>query len=253
MTSISILPGEGRPTLDFRGGAIVPRLVEQGPRSARFALVAGGALLLGGDDVGIDVRVGAGCVLELEDVGGTVAYDADDEPSSWAIDIRIAAGGILIWHGLPLVVSDGARVVRTTRARLSADAVLCLRDTVVLGRASERGGRLRQRMDVVGPGAKPIFVEDLDAVGGDDIPGVLGDNRILDSMLLVGVRAPHARDGSSGRMLQLEFPGSLARYLGKENHGSPIGALWPRWRAHALQRADETATSGYREPHDAYA
>jgi urease accessory protein len=249
VTSISIAPGDGRPTLDFRGGAIVPRLVGQGPRSARFALVAGGALLLGGDEVVIDVRVGAGCVLELEDVGGTVAYDADDEPSSWAIDIRVAAGGTLIWHGLPLVVSDGAHVVRTTRASLSADAVLCLRDTVVLGRASERGGRLRQRMDVMGPGGRPIFVEDLDAVGGDDVPGVLGDNRILDSMLLAGVRAPQDHDGSRGRILQLELPGSLARYLGKENHGSPIGALWPRWRAHALQRADDTATPEYRE-HD---
>ena len=253
MTFISILPGEGRPTLDFRGGAIVPRLVGQGPRSARFALVAGGALLLGGDDVGIEVRVGAGCVLELEDVGGTVAYDADDEPSSWAIDIRVAAGGTLIWHGLPLVVSDGAHVVRTTRASLGDDAVLCLRDTVVLGRASERGGRLRQRMDVVGSSGRPIFAEDLDAIGGHDVPGVLGDNRILDSMLLVGVRAPHDRDGSSGGMLQLESPGSLARYLGKENHGSPIGALWPRWRAHAVQRADETATSRYGEPHHVHA
>ena len=47
------------------------------------ALVGQTALLLGGDAVELDVRVGPGARLELCDVAGTVAYDGRGRSARW--------------------------------------------------------------------------------------------------------------------------------------------------------------------------
>ncbi|MDQ1572961.1 MAG: urease accessory protein [Actinomycetota bacterium] len=226
MTSISLQPADTRARLDFRAGAIVPRVIEQDASSARVALVAGGALLLGGDAVHIDIRVGAGCTLELEDIGGTVAYDADGLLSTWTVDVKVEARGVLIWHGLPLVVADGANVSRTTRIALGAAGRACLRETVVLGRVGEAGGLVRQRTDVAIEG-RPAFVEELAVGGGIDVPGVIGANRVLDSVLTVGLRGVNAPPTVT--VLELESAGSLARYLGMSTHLSPLDTVWASW------------------------
>ncbi|WP_187270751.1 urease accessory protein UreD [Lacisediminihabitans profunda] len=227
MTSISLQPSGDRARLDFRAGAIVPRVIEQGPDSARVALVAGGALLLGGDHVRIDVTVGAGCTLELEDIGGTVAYDADGERSTWTVNIVVETGGTLLWHALPMVIAHGANVDRLTRITLDAGGRVCLRESVVLGRTGEIAGRVSQRTDITMSGT-PVFVEELVVGEGRDVPGLIGANRVLDSVLAVGERMPH--HGSLVRVLDFEFPGSLARFLGAAAHQSPIDEVWTRWR-----------------------
>lgn len=194
--------------------------------SARVALVAGGALLLGGDEVSIDITVGEGCTLELEDIGGTVAYDADGEQSRWTVDVVVETGGVFLWHGLPMVVADGANVVRTMRIALAVHAVACLRETVVLGRVGESGGLVHQRTDITIEGV-PLFVEELVVGGGVDIPGLIGPNRVLDSVLSVGVRGLAVLPPV--RVLEFECAGSLARYLGIETHTSPLDAIWENW------------------------
>jgi urease accessory protein len=226
MTSISLRLADTRARLDFRAGAIVPRVIEQDSSSARVALVAGGALLLGGDAVHIDIRVGADCALELEDIGGTVAYNADGLLSTWTVDVEVEARGVLIWHGLPLVVADGANVSRTTRIALGAGARACLRETVVLGRVGEAGGLVRQRTDVAIEG-RPAFVEELAVGGGIDVPGLIGANRVLDSVLTVGLRG--VAPPPTVAVLELEATGSLARYLGMSTHMSPLDAVWESW------------------------
>jgi len=226
VTSISLQPDDGRARLDFRAGTIIPRVISQGLSSARIALVAGGALLLGGDEVSIDITVGEGCTLELEDIGGTVAYDADGERSRWTVDVVVEAGGVFLWHGLPMIVADGANVVRTIRMALAANAVACLRETVVLGRVGESGGRVHQRTDITIAGV-PLFVEDLAVGGGVDIPGLIGPNRVLDSVLSAGVRGLAVLPPV--RVLEFENAGSLARYLGMAMHTTPLDAIWESW------------------------
>jgi urease accessory protein len=227
VTSISIRADAHRARLDLQAGAIVPRLIEQDANYARVALVAGGALLLGGDHVHIDIAVGEGCLLDIEDIGGTVAYDADDAPSSWSVDVRVASAGALTWHGLPLIVSDGADVLRTLRISLAGDASACIRETVVLGREREIGGRMRQRTDIDRDGV-PVFVEEVTAKGGVDVPGVIGRQRVLDSVLIAGARG--SDDWHDSRVLQFEQSGSLARYLGMTMHSSPLENVWKSWR-----------------------
>jgi urease accessory protein len=226
MTTISLSSDGARARLELRAGTIVPREIERGRSFARVALVAGGALLLGGDAITIRVVVGEGCTLELEDIGGTVAYDADGEESTWTVDVVVETGGTFLWHGLPMIVADGANVSRTMRVTLAPEARACLRETVVLGRANEIGGRLRQRTDIAIAGV-PAFVEELNIGDGIDIPGVIGANRVLDSVLVAGARAPFTPPPV--RVLELECAGSLARYLGADTHRSPLDSVWSSW------------------------
>ncbi|TDW28839.1 urease accessory protein UreD [Cryobacterium psychrophilum] len=243
-TSIHLVAAPLRARLHLTTGALVPRTVDIGPNFARVALIAAGALLLGDDHVHIDVVVGAGCVLELEDVGGTVAYDADGEPSTWTVTIRVEAHALLLWHGLPFIVADGSHVTRHTRIDLvAASSAVCLRETIVFGRSAEQGGFVDLRTHV-SVNAEPLFLEWLPVRGVDHSPGILGNNRILDTILLAGLRsegthptgltAGDVAQTSDGEVLQLEGVGSLARSLQVEAHRSPLPAVWDTWRALAL-------------------
>ena len=51
----------------------------------------------------------------------------------------------------PLVVAEGADVLRTTTIRLAAGAVAIVRDIVILGRAGEGPGRLESLLRAEGP------------------------------------------------------------------------------------------------------
>jgi urease accessory protein len=226
-TAISIQAAVGRCRLGVTAGALVPRVIEQTGSSARVALVAGGALLLGGDRVAIAVTVGAGCLLEIDDIGGTVAYDADDELSSWSVTIRIESGGVLIWHGLPLVVSTGSNVSRSLQAELEPAAIICLRETIVLGRDSEVGGALDTRTNIRSSG-RELLVEHLELTGSHPDPGVLGSHRVLDSIVLVGRDAPDVPEQSL--LLDLEDPGCIVRSILDDTHLSELDQTFYRWR-----------------------
>ena len=231
VTRVGAYRDAGRVRCDLRPGALSPRVLSTGPGVARVALVATRALLLGGDRVRVEVHVGEGVELELVEVSGTVAYAGRGRSASWDVDVRVDAGGLLVWDALPFVVADGADVERTTRVSLAdggargAGGVALLRETLVLGRTGESGGRLRSRtcvelsasLDTRVPrgaattgesaapdgsvstwqsdparreGVRELFVEDLDL--GDDrvLPGVLGTARVVDSVLCLGARPP---------------------------------------------------------------
>jgi len=222
-----------------RDGLLAARTVARGVDRAEVALVATGAVLLGGDHVAVQVRVADGCALTLTDVGGTVAYDGQGRPCRWDVEVRLGAGARLDWEGLPFVVATGADVSRSTDVRLGPGARLRLRETVVLGRDGERGGRvvLRSRAhDDDGP----LLVEEVAAAGVRPVPGVLGGMRVLDTVTdLQGASDDHAPDpaddpadapclGPDGAVtLRLERGGTLTRWLGPAAHLSPLHRSHP--------------------------
>ena len=159
-TRIAVTAGEPRAHVELAVGALAPRLISRDATRAHVAVAAAGMVLLGGDHVHVEIDVGPGCTLEIEDVGGTVAYRG--ARSSWILDVRIGAGGTLLWHGLPFVVTDGADVERRSSLTLESGARAVIRETLVLGRHGERGGRLVSALSVVDSDG-PILLERLDA------------------------------------------------------------------------------------------
>jgi urease accessory protein len=224
-TRIAVTSGEPRAHVELAVGALAPRLISRDAARAHVAVTAAGMTLLGGDNVHVRIDVGPGCTLEIEDVGGTVAYRG--ARSSWVLDARIRPGGTLLWHGLPFVVTDGADVERRSSLTLESDARAVIRETLVLGRHGEKGGRLIAALTAVDDDG-PILIERLETDGSAPEPGVLGGNRVIDAVLAIGFRPP-TRPGD----LEFDRPGSMARHLSDHTHGSPLDRVWDAWVPHA--------------------
>jgi len=222
---ISVAPGARRARVGLRGAGIVPWLVSRGPAAASVAIGAGGALLLGGDAVRLDVRVAPGCTLAIEDVGGTVAYDGEGRTATWDVHVSVGDGARLTWRALPLVVADGASVERSMSVTLGAGATAVVRETLVLGRAGERGGAIASRLDVTDPGG-PLLVETLRVRGDAPVPGVLGAHRVVDSVLAVGAEPGGIPDAPGATVLRLERGGHLVRALGADAHAVDLGPVF---------------------------
>lgn len=253
------------PRVRLKSGLLQPRLVSRAPGFVHVALVAGGATLLGGDSVTIRVRVGVGCTLRIEDVGGTVAYPSTGSRSRWHVDVEIADGATLSWESYPFVITDSADVERRTTVVLGHDAVVNLRETLVLGRSNEVGGRISNETQIRDAAGEPYFIERLDLDGMHPQPGISGSAKVLDTALLAGMRAEDteplrreqdvkklvrneagasAAEGSAAstagsvpvRILTLERPGALARTLGTAAHNTHVDSVWKRWMTWALGR-----------------
>lgn len=191
----------------------------------RIGLLATTALLLGGDEVELDVEVGPGARLDLYDVAGTVAYHGRGTPAGWRLTITIADGGALRYRGEPFIVSDGADVRRTTHLQLAPTAGLWLRETLVLGRTGQRGGRLRSRTRLRVADAD-VWSEDqdLDPDGDRRSPGLLGDRRVIDSVLRVGSQVSVGDRPAAPCFTLADGASTLTRYLGTSLAASPLHA-----------------------------
>jgi urease accessory protein len=227
-TRIGVTRQQDRQRLDLLGGLLRPQVVRDGPDHVRIGLVATTALLLGGDEVELAVRVGRDASLELFDVAGTVAYHGRGRSASWRVTIALDNGASLDYYGAPFVVSDGADVVRTLDLSLDPTASLRLRETVVLGRSGQAGGRLRNRTAIT-VGGQPVLLEDqlLDPSGIRNSPGMLGSHRVIDTVVALGPNAvgrdePSLLPGGAVQFGLVGGVGSLTRYLGDEVASSPL-------------------------------
>jgi urease accessory protein len=197
--------------------------VHASPGTTRVALIAASALLLGGDAVSVRIEVGAGAHLEIVEVAGTVAYPGP--PSRWEVDLTVGPGASLLYRGLPFVVSTGADVVR----RFDADMVdgasrLLLRETLVLGRHGEAGGRVVSDTRVRVGGREVLIERQALSAESRLQPGVLAGCRVLDTVLDVGgppTRAPRP----AASLLLPAAAGVLHRWLGQEAAESPLDPL----------------------------
>jgi urease accessory protein len=172
------------------------------------------------------VAVGEGTRLDLFDIAGTVAYHDRGRPAAWHVQIELADGAELLYRGEPFVVADGADVQRTLRVELAETAGFQLRETLILGRAGESGGRLRSETRLRIADAD-VWVEDqlLDPDGDRRHPGMLGDRRVLDSMITVWAEVVAAPTGAVGYAL-VGGRGSVVRHLGTDLAASPVPQLW---------------------------
>ncbi len=220
-TTVAVERVGGRHVARLTQGLLRPQVVASGRDRCRIGLLATTALLLGGDDVGLDVFVGPGARLDLFDVAATVAYHGRGAPSAWRVRLVVGPCATLTYAGEPFVVADGADVTRTLDVDLAEDAAVVLRDTVVLGRSGQVGGRLRSTTDVRRAG-RPVLLEDqrLDPDRLRSAPGLLGAHRVLDTVLVLGAGSAPA-DGATTYAL-VDGAGTVARWLGDGLAGSPL-------------------------------
>ncbi len=216
-TTVEVRADGGRVRAGLRATAagdapvVRPVLLGSDGTGARVSLVPEGALLLAGDAIELEVVVGPGVLLELVEPGGTVAYDMRGGSARWDVHVRLEESARLAWHGEPFVVATGAVVSRSTTIVAAAGARLALRETLVLGRHGEDGGRIRQRCSVMRPDGTPLLVEDL-SLDAAALGPLMGGSRCVGSVLQLGAAAP-PEDA-----LVLERGGSLIRRLGDRAH-----------------------------------
>jgi urease accessory protein len=217
-TRIELSGDPRRPRCSLRGGLLVPRRLPSAEGTVRVALVASTALLLAGDEVRVEVSVADGLALEVVETAGTVAYAMRGASARWDVTVTVGVGASLVWGGLPLVVADGAHVHRSTELRLADGATVLLRESLVLGRSGQEGGRLESRTRAWLPD-RPVLAETLvlDPQSRRD-PVVLAGARCLDTVTLLGRRLP---DGPG--VLQLDGEGSVDRRLVQQLHESRLG------------------------------
>ena len=238
--------GDGRRARIARleaGRFVGPRPVSVDGTRVRIALVGLCATLLAGDDVRIDIDVGRGVQLDLIEPSGMVAYDAKGARSSWAGTITVAEGSAVTWSCAPFVVAAGADTSRDFDIELGPRAALLMRETLVLGRSREVGGALRSRLRADHEG-RPLLHEDLDLrdAAARAAPGILGDNRVLGTVALLGVTPPSL---AGTHETTLAGPGGLARALAVEAHHTQdrLDDTW--WRWHRV--VAEASTGGAQE------
>ncbi len=243
ISRIEVQLRDGRHRTTLISGLLRAQVVHGPADRCRIGLLATTALLLGGDEVDLEVDVGEGCTVELFDVAGTVAYDGRGAPAAWRTRLRLQENARLRWSGEPLVVSAGAAVTRTLEADLAPGATALLRETVCLGRAGEAGGALRT-LAVLRRARQEILVEDLqlDPAGHQRLPGMLGAYRIIDTVTALGQPGP-SEVGTAVRYALLDPGSTLTRYLGTELAGSPLHAAWAALRLD-VRVADRSARRG---------
>lgn len=115
----------------------------------RITLLRSQAGPLAGDHDRVEIVVESGS-LSIEPVAATVALPGP-ERTVLEIEIEVGAGARLDFEDAPLVVAEGADVLRTTTVRLREGATAVVRDLVVLGRAGEGPGRLESVLRIEGP------------------------------------------------------------------------------------------------------
>jgi urease accessory protein len=192
---------DGRVTGLRRSARLAPRILSRGPL-VRASLVPVQAGPLDGDHDRIRLHVGPGCTLVLIPIAATLAL-----PGTSRLDLHATVGGALVLDEPPLIVAEGADVVRRTRIELAAGAIATVRDIVVLGRDGEGRGRLDSALRVTLDGV-PLLHDALriEPAAADAHVALPPGDRVVGTTCLLGEPGEPALAG----------PGALRRAAGPD-------------------------------------
>jgi urease accessory protein len=166
-----------------------PPMVLRPTGSHRVHLVQAAGGPLGGDDLALDVHLGAGSALQLRSAAAMVVQ-AGRVPAAarWTVAAALAVGAMLDWRPEPTVVCDGAELHSQITVGLQQGASAVLREEVVLGRAHQRGGRYQGDLTVELDGA-PLLAHTLLLDGADPAltgPAGTAGARVIGMLAVVG-------------------------------------------------------------------
>lgn len=180
------LTAETGPCLRWRSDAPVT-LRQTGTNRMHLVHAAGGPL--GGDDLALDVNLGAGSSLQLRSAAATVVQPGRRPAAArWTVVTSLDPGAVLDWQPEPTVVCDGAELHSQLKVLMQSGARAILREQIVLGRAGERGGRFAGEL-VVELAGVPLLAHTMLLDGADLAltgPAGTGSARVVGTLAAVG-------------------------------------------------------------------
>jgi urease accessory protein len=208
---VATLDGRGRTRLDVLRGESPLLLRRTGPHLSRSSgggpdgggtapaengagvtvhLVGGAAGPLRGDELRLEIEVGAGAWLEFRSVAASLALPGRSflPASRLTVTASVAAGGTLRYLPEPLIAAAGCDHVAVTRVDVAEGGSLLWRDDLVCGRHDEESGDVRADM-TVRYGGTTIYRHELSV--GPGAPGwsgaaVLGGGRAVGTLIAAG-------------------------------------------------------------------
>lgn len=156
--------------------------------AARVSIAAGSAGPLGGDRLALDVHVGPGAVLVLNEISATLALPGTSgEQSVITYTVRVDEGATLIWLPEPVIAARDCDHRQDIHIDLASDARLFLRESLITGRHGEESGNIQQHVRVVRDG-EPVYDQNLrlgSRFPGWDSPSVTDRSRSVGSIIVV--------------------------------------------------------------------
>ncbi|MEO7146550.1 MAG: urease accessory protein UreD [Terrimesophilobacter sp.] len=155
---------------------------------ARVSLTSGAAGPLGGDDFVLEVRVGRGSTLVLNEVSSTLLLPgARGGVSQMRITITVEEYATLVWLPEPVIAAEHCNHVHDIDVALETSSRFLMRDELQLGRHREPPGNFTQRIRVRRTG-RPLFHQHLTigpATRGWRSSAVGGSHKALGTVLVV--------------------------------------------------------------------
>ncbi|MEU3308860.1 urease accessory protein UreD [Nocardiopsis sp. NPDC006832] len=155
---------------------------------ARVSLSAGTAGPLGGDRLHLEVVIGDGASLVLNEISATLALPGTTgDRSLMSIDVQVGEGASFIWLPEPVIAARGCDHRQEVRVRLARSARVLLREELIMGRHGERPGAIAQRVRVT-RGGGVLYDQELRLGGrhiGWNTPAVAGSAKCVGSTLVV--------------------------------------------------------------------
>ena len=218
--TLTVEPGPVAHCLRWRCCAPIV-LRQTGPHRVHLVQAAGGPL--GGDELALDVHLGAGTELQVRSTAAMVVQ-AGDRPAAaqWTVAAEVAAGAALDWQPQPTVICDGAELHSQMTVALRHGACAVLREEVVLGRAGQCGGRFVGQLTVE-LGSAALLTHTMLLDGADPVlagPAGTGGSRVLGTLAMVGEGISRPPEGAGEEpglrwaWSALDGPGYLLLALG---------------------------------------
>lgn len=219
---------------DGRGGTRLARLRGEPPLQLRHTppaaaaavvhLIGSAAGPLGGDDLRIEIEVGAGATLCVRTVAASIALPGRDGAASRVtVTATVAGGGELRWLPEQLVAAAGCRHQALSTVELADGARLLWREELICGRHGEQPGDAVISTSVTYAG-RPLLRQSMQ-VGPDtpgwDGPAVLGGARATGSLLHVDASVPATAPavlGPTAVRMPLSGPATLVSATADDAH-----------------------------------
>lgn len=155
---------------------------------ARVSVSSGTAGPLGGDDLWLDVEVGPGATLVLNEISATLALPGPHGDSSkTTFTVRVAEGGTLIWLPEPVIAARGCDHHQKILVELEESSRFFLREELILGRHNESPGNIQQHLRITRGGAA-LYDQNLQLgrrYHGWDSPAVAAAAKAVGTMTII--------------------------------------------------------------------